>query len=148
MWHGLGLMVCVNMSLTTDWYIALLYDCLHSLMDDMYPYNAGLFQQGKLLSPVAQHQFKEHSRDFWWMMQLLHLLKISSIKHLWDVVVRGLFICKTYQLQISETSGHVSKWHDSTSSNYLCFQSHDEVLHDISHLFFGLHIHFKFYWTF
>jgi hypothetical protein len=48
-WHGLGLLLRLNMSLNGDCYVALFGDHSQPFMDFMYPQNDGLSQQDSTL---------------------------------------------------------------------------------------------------
>lgn len=68
MLHGLGQLVNLNLSLTSDQYVALLNDNLQPFMDSMNSNNKGFLQHDNVFASlgaqVIQNWFEKHFEDF------------------------------------------------------------------------------------
>lgn len=81
-WHGPGLLVYLNILLTSYCYVALLRNCWYTFMDSMYPNDDWLFQKENTMYNQAHHAhnlFEEYSDNFWWMVWT----QLSSILCWW-----------------------------------------------------------------
>lgn len=67
-WHRMDQLVCLNMSLTGKWYVALLCDNLFLFIDSMSTDPMMAYSKRIIHHVSGQNYFEQHSRDFWQIM--------------------------------------------------------------------------------
>lgn len=94
----LGLLVCLNISLSNDRYVSLLRGQLHPWMSFIYPQQRGV-------NPI-------HFGGFRWMVWLQHSPNMNPMEHLWEWVERSA--C-TKDTAPSKYEGSVHTYWNSTA---------------------------------